>query len=61
MIYQLKLTVATGKFRGIERMIIRRIYIDEIVLRGFRELVQSKDEHIKILVTPRCFKPRSRT
>lgn len=40
-----------GKFKGAEKMITSRIYIDDISKKGLEELVTNKDEHIKILVT----------
>ena len=33
-------------------MITSKIHIDDIVSKGFDELVKNKDQHIKILVTP---------
>jgi (R,R)-butanediol dehydrogenase/meso-butanediol dehydrogenase/diacetyl reductase len=33
-------------------MVTSKIYIDDIVTKGFEELVNNKDQHIKILVTP---------
>ncbi|KAJ4298879.1 hypothetical protein N0V90_004122 [Kalmusia sp. IMI 367209] len=42
-----------GKFDGIESMVTSRIHIDNIVEKGFEELVRNKDQHIKIMVTPR--------
>ncbi|PSN75630.1 NAD(P)-binding protein [Corynespora cassiicola Philippines] len=43
---------AAGKFSGVERMITSRIHLDDIAARGFDELVNNKDKHIKIMVTP---------
>ncbi|KAF2744778.1 GroES-like protein [Sporormia fimetaria CBS 119925] len=40
-----------GKFKGVEDMVTSRIYIDDIATKGFHELVENKDQHIKILVT----------
>lgn len=34
-------------------MVTSRIYIDDIVKDGFEELVKRKDDHIKIMVTPK--------
>ena len=42
-----------GKFEGAEKMVTRRIALDDTVEKGFEALIKSKDEHIKILVTPR--------
>jgi (R,R)-butanediol dehydrogenase/meso-butanediol dehydrogenase/diacetyl reductase len=33
-------------------MVTGRIRIDDIVEKGFEELVNNKDKHIKILVSP---------
>lgn len=41
-----------GKFKGLESMITSKIHIDDIVEKGFDELITNKDQHIKILVTP---------
>jgi threonine dehydrogenase-like Zn-dependent dehydrogenase len=41
-----------GKFEGIETMVTSRIHVDNIVIKGFEELVHHKDKHIKIMVTP---------
>ncbi|KAF2734380.1 threonine dehydrogenase [Polyplosphaeria fusca] len=40
-----------GKFKGAESMITSTIHIDDIVEKGFEELVSNKDQHIKVLVT----------
>ena len=45
------LTRGLGKFKGVEKMVTSRIYIDDISAKGFEELVTNKDQHIKILVT----------
>ena len=42
-----------GKFKGVEKMVTSRIGLEDIVEKGFEELVTNKDEHIKILVTPK--------
>jgi (R,R)-butanediol dehydrogenase/meso-butanediol dehydrogenase/diacetyl reductase len=34
-------------------MITGKIKLDEIIEKGFKELVENKDKHIKILVSPR--------
>ncbi|KKK19788.1 hypothetical protein AOCH_004160 [Aspergillus ochraceoroseus] len=50
-----KQTVAAfvaGRFEGVETMISRRVLLDEIVEKGFKELTQPNN-HIKILATPR--------
>ncbi|EXJ79935.1 hypothetical protein A1O3_08220 [Capronia epimyces CBS 606.96] len=42
-----------GKFKGAEQMITSRILLDDVVTKGFEELVNHKDDHVKILVTPK--------
>ena len=42
-----------GKFPGYETMVTDRISIEDVVSKGFEELVNNKDDHIKILVSPR--------
>lgn len=46
-----------GKLQGYEKLATGRIVLDDIVKKGFEELVNNKDEdnkdeHIKILVNP---------
>ncbi|KAF9890235.1 hypothetical protein FE257_006147 [Aspergillus nanangensis] len=41
-----------GRFEGVDRMITRRIPLEEVVEKGFEELTRPND-HIKILATPR--------
>jgi hypothetical protein len=43
--------IPVGKFKGIEKMVTSRIFIDDITTKGFEELVTNKDQHIKIMVT----------
>ncbi|KAF2638615.1 threonine dehydrogenase [Massarina eburnea CBS 473.64] len=40
-----------GKFKGLEDMVTSRIYIDDITTKGFEELLNNKNQHIKIMVT----------
>ena len=40
-----------GKFQGLEGMVTSRIHIDDITTKGFDELVNNKDQHIKVMVT----------
>ena len=40
-----------GKFAGVERMITRRIALEDLVDKGFKTLLQNADEHIKIVAT----------
>ncbi|KJX93140.1 2,3-butanediol dehydrogenase like protein [Zymoseptoria brevis] len=42
-----------GKFEGVAKMITSRIALRDIVAKGFDELIDNKNEHVKILVTPR--------
>jgi threonine dehydrogenase-like Zn-dependent dehydrogenase len=42
-----------GSFKGLEKMVTSRIGLDDIVEKGFENLVERKDEHIKILVSPK--------
>ncbi|KAJ5564732.1 chaperonin 10-like protein [Penicillium frequentans] len=42
-----------GKFKGVERMITRRVTLDDVVDKGLKELVENPDEHIKILACAR--------
>jgi hypothetical protein len=48
-----QLTDSAGKFKGLETMITSRIRLDQITDQGFGQLLQHKDNHIKIMVTPR--------
>ncbi|KAL3480016.1 chaperonin 10-like protein [Aspergillus californicus] len=41
-----------GRFKGVERMITRRVVLEDIVEQGFKELIKPND-HIKILATPK--------
>ncbi|KAI9376521.1 chaperonin 10-like protein [Aspergillus egyptiacus] len=41
-----------GRFQGVERMITRRVRLEDVHEKGFKELVKPKS-HIKILATPR--------
>lgn len=42
-----------GKFKGAEEMITARICLDELVEKGFEELVKHRERHSKIIVTPK--------
>jgi threonine dehydrogenase-like Zn-dependent dehydrogenase len=46
--------MSPGKFPGYESMVTDRISLEDIVSKGFEELVNNKDDHIKILVSPRA-------
>lgn len=43
----------SGRIAGYEKMVTGRISVEDIVAKGFEELVNNKDKHIKIMVTPR--------
>jgi threonine dehydrogenase-like Zn-dependent dehydrogenase len=43
---------SNGAFKGAEKMVTDRIYLDDIKEKGFDALVERLDEHVKILVTP---------
>lgn len=43
----------SGKFHGVEKMISRRLPLEEIVEKGFQALVDSPEEYIKIIATPK--------
>ena len=34
-------------------MVTSRISLEDVVEKGFTELIENKDEHVKILVTPK--------
>ncbi|KEF60851.1 uncharacterized protein A1O9_02413 [Exophiala aquamarina CBS 119918] len=42
-----------GTFQGYEKMITSRISLDDVVAKGFEELVARKDDHVKILISPK--------
>lgn len=41
-----------GKFKGLETMVTGKVHINDVVEKGFDELVKNRDGHVKILVTP---------
>lgn len=43
--------LAEGKLVGYEKLVTGRIPLEDIVEKGFKELIHNKDEHIKILVS----------
>ncbi|KAI1615919.1 chaperonin 10-like protein [Exophiala viscosa] len=45
--------LAEGKFHGYEKLVSTRISLEDLVEKGFKELVHNKDAHLKILVTPK--------
>ncbi|KAH7381406.1 chaperonin 10-like protein [Phaeosphaeria sp. MPI-PUGE-AT-0046c] len=46
-------TFLAGKFKNTASMVTSRICLDDIKEKGFEELVRHKDNHIKIMVTPK--------
>ena len=42
-----------GKLTGYEKMVTGRINLEDIVEKGLKELINNKEEHIKILVSPK--------
>lgn len=38
---------------GYEQMVTSRIALEDLVPLGFEELIKNKDDHIKILVSPK--------
>lgn len=47
------MTLLPGKFHGVEKMITSRILLQDLREKGFEELVNNKDQHVKIVVTPK--------
>jgi hypothetical protein len=45
---------SSGKFVGFEKMVTSRIILEDLPKMGFDELLNNRDEHIKILVTPKA-------
>jgi hypothetical protein len=52
-IFEVSTNRTVGKFVGIEDMITDRIKLDEVVVKGFENLVQGDPSSIKVLVSPR--------
>lgn len=38
---------------GYKQMVTSRIALEDIVVHGFEELINRKDDHIKILISPK--------
>ncbi|TFK73163.1 alcohol dehydrogenase GroES domain protein [Pluteus cervinus] len=49
--------VAAGKILGIEKLITRKIAIEDVVEKGFKTLLADKDSQVKILVRPGSLLP----
>lgn len=47
------LLAMSGKLEGWQELVTGRIGLQSIVERGFEELLNHKDKHVKILVSPR--------
>ncbi|EXJ85646.1 hypothetical protein A1O1_06012 [Capronia coronata CBS 617.96] len=41
------------EFKGYEQMVTSRISLEDVVAKGFDELINNKDDHIKILISPK--------
>lgn len=46
------LMMRVGRFKNLQTMVTSKIHIDDIVSKGFDELVANRDQHVKILVRP---------
>jgi hypothetical protein len=44
----------TGLFKGVDKLVTRRISLGDAVAKGFEELTNNKDSQIKILVIPKA-------
>jgi threonine dehydrogenase-like Zn-dependent dehydrogenase len=42
-----------GRFNGVENMVTGRISLGNLVAQGFEALIKHRDDHVKILVTPK--------
>jgi hypothetical protein len=43
----------TGQFQGYEKMVTSRVALEDVVEKGFEELVNNRDDQIKILISPK--------
>lgn len=43
-----------GKFTNLHKMVTRRVGLVDVVEQGFEELINHKDEHVKILISPKA-------
>jgi hypothetical protein len=48
-----------GKFQGYQKMITRRVALKDVVQQGFEELLNNKDKHVKIMISPKAFDENS--
>lgn len=53
------INIPIGKFKGFEKLVTSRISLEDVVEKGFDELLLNKDDHIKILVSPKKELPLS--
>jgi (R,R)-butanediol dehydrogenase/meso-butanediol dehydrogenase/diacetyl reductase len=44
--------IADGRISGLDRMVSKRIALDEVIEGGFEELIEHRADHVKILVHP---------
>lgn len=44
--------MADGRLKGYKGMVTSRIFLEDVVDKGLEQLVNHKDDHIKILITP---------
>ncbi|KAI0761329.1 L-threonine 3-dehydrogenase [Trametes elegans] len=44
--------IATGQYGDLERLITRRVPLEDFLEKGLKGLINEKDEHVKILVHP---------
>jgi (R,R)-butanediol dehydrogenase/meso-butanediol dehydrogenase/diacetyl reductase len=42
-----------GKFEDVGKMITSRVALRDVVAKGLDELINNKDKHVKILITPK--------
>jgi hypothetical protein len=54
VIYRSHIDNATGAFPGIEKFVTSRIILEDVVEKGFSQLISNTDDHIKILVSPKA-------
>lgn len=45
--------VGRGELKGFERMVTSRIALEDVVEKGLLELINNKDEQVKILISPK--------
>ncbi|KAK5193741.1 hypothetical protein LTR99_006030 [Exophiala xenobiotica] len=45
--------IGKGQFQGYEKMVTSRVALEDVVEKGFEELVNNRDDQIKILISPK--------